>query len=269
MRPVDRTRVASPSRTALRFSYLGSGSKGNAALVEAGGTCVMVDCGFSVAETERRLARLQRAPGDVAAILVTHEHGDHIGGVARFARRHNIAVWMTAGTYAGAPDRDLPGPQLFSCHESFVLGDLVVRPMPVPHDAREPCQFVFEDGRRRLGILTDTGHITAHIIDSMAGCDALVVECNHDPRMLENGPYPAPVKRRVGGRLGHLNNDQAAALVGQLDTSDLQHLVAVHISEVNNTTDLAREALAAATGGGVDDIETVCQDDGIGWRELR
>jgi len=269
MRLAAPNRAATRRQTSLRFAYLGSGSKGNAALVEAGATCVMVDCGFSVAETERRLARLQRTPADLAAILVTHEHGDHISGVARFARRHGISVWMTPGTHAGAPDRDLPDLELFSCHECFSLGDLGVRPMPVPDDAREPCQFVFEDGRHRLGILTDTGHITPHIVDSMAECDALVVECNHDTQMLQIGPYPATIKRRVGGRLGHLNNGQAASLVTDLDTSRLQHLVAVHISAVNNTMDLACQALACAVGGRPDDVETVCQKGGIGWRELR
>lgn len=129
MRPRVRTRAAIRSPTPLQFAYLGSGSKGNAALVEAGATCVMVDCGFSVAETERRLARLQRSPGDVDAILVTHEHGDHISGVARFARRHKTPVWMTAGTYAGAPDQELGELNLFNCHESFCLGDLGIRPM--------------------------------------------------------------------------------------------------------------------------------------------
>jgi len=269
MRLAALIRAATRSQTPLRFAYLGSGSKGNAALVEAGATCVMVDCGFSVAEAERRLARLQRAPGDLGAILVTHEHGDHISGVARFARRHEIPVWMTPGTHAGAPDRDLPEINFFSCHERFSLGDLGVRPMPVPHDAREPCQFVFEDGRHRLGILTDTGHITPHIVDSMAHCDALVVECNHDTQMLQLGPYPVTVKRRVGGRLGHLNNGQAASLVTSLDGSRLQHLVAVHISEVNNTMDLACQALAEAVGGRPEEVETVSQKDGIGWRELR
>jgi phosphoribosyl 1,2-cyclic phosphodiesterase len=253
----------------VRFCYLGSGSKGNAALVEAGGTRVMVDCGFSSAEVERRLARAGREPGDLDALLVTHEHGDHIGGVARFARRHSIPVWMTAGTFAGAPDRDLPELRLFNCHETFCLGDLQITPVPVPHDAREPCQFVFGDGGFRLGILTDTGHVTPHIIASLRDCDALMVECNHDPQMLACGPYPTALKARVGGRLGHLNNEQAAGLVERLETGRLQHLVAVHISEVNNTAALARRALARAVGARDDEIETVCQQAGIGWRELR
>ena len=253
----------------FRFAYLGSGSKGNSALVQAGKTCVMVDCGFSVTATEARLARLGMSADSIDALLVTHEHSDHIGGVARLARRYGMPVWMTAGTYAAAPDREIADPRLFSCHESFAIGDLEVEPMPVPHDAREPCQFVFGDGRRRLGILTDIGHVTRHVEDSLSVCDALVIECNHDLEMLMSGPYPRPLKERVAGHLGHLNNEQASALVKGLDTGRLQHLVAVHISEVNNTRELAVNALASASGGVAEDIQFACQDAGLDWRELR
>ncbi len=229
----------------------------------------MIDCGFSVAETETRLARLDRSPADIDALLVTHEHSDHIGGVARLARKHRIPVWMTAGTFAGARDRRFAEPSLFSCHSVFSVGDLEIEPMPVPHDAREPCQFVFSDGRHRLGILTDTGHVTRHVVERLSRCDALVVECNHDVDMLMQGPYPITVKRRVAGDRGHLNNEQAAGLVRAVDRGRLQHLVAVHISEVNNTRDLALDALAAAAGGEPGDIEAACQDGGLGWRDLR
>lgn len=253
----------------MRFAYLGSGSKGNAALVEAGATTVMLDCGFSLIEAEARLARLGRAPSAIAAIVVTHEHADHLGGVARFARRHRVPVWMTPGTWAAARDRDIPELRLFSCHESFALGDLELHPMPVPHDAREPCQFVFGDGALRLGVLTDAGHVTAHIVERLAGCDALVIECNHDVDMLLDGPYPPRLKQRVVGQLGHLNNGQARDLVGRLPAARLQHVVAVHVSEVNNTPVLARGALAEGLGCEPGDIELACQAGGLDWRSLR
>lgn len=253
----------------IRFAYLGSGSKGNSALVSAGETCVMVDCGFSVKATEARLSRLQVSADQIDALLVTHEHSDHIGGVARLARRYGMPVWMTAGTYACAPDRDIPGLNLFSSHETFSVGDLEIDPMPVPHDAREPCQFVFGDGDQRLGILTDTGHVTRHVRESLSGCEGLVIECNHDVDMLMRGPYPAALKQRVVGELGHLNNDQAADLVKSLDTSHLQHLIAVHISEVNNTRELAVSALACAAGVAAPDVQSACQNEGLDWRELR
>lgn len=252
----------------LRFSYLGSGSKGNSALVEADGTCLMVDCGFSVNEAEARLGRLERSPADIRAILVTHEHGDHIGGVARFARRHQIPVWMTPGTFAAARDQNFPDLRLINCHEPFAIDGIEVRPMPVPHDAREPCQFCFSDGNRSLGILTDTGHITAHITRHLAEVDALIIECNHDLDMLMRGPYPAALKQRVRGDLGHLNNHQAAELVANIAGNTMQYLIAVHISEVNNTPQLARDSLAAAAGISGDDIETVCQQQGLAWRQL-
>jgi phosphoribosyl 1,2-cyclic phosphodiesterase len=256
------------SGSRIRFAYLGSGSRGNSALIESDGTCIMIDCGFSVAATEARLARLGRSAEDVDAILVTHEHSDHIGGVARLARRHRIAVWMTPGTWSAAPDRDIPEPHLFNCHENFEISGLLVEPMPVPHDAREPCQFVVSDGARRLGILTDSGHVTRHIVTTLSSCDALVVECNHDLDMLMRGPYPAAVKQRVAGELGHLNNEQAAELVAQIDVGRLQHLVAVHISDTNNTRELAIDSLAAALDVCGDEIEAACQNEGLSWREV-
>ncbi len=228
----------------------------------------MIDCGFSIAATEARLARLGRSMDDVDALLVTHEHSDHIGGVARLARRYAVPVWMTPGTWGAAPDRDVPGLNLFNCHAPFEVGDLQVEPLPVPHDAREPCQFVFSNGDRRLGILTDAGHVTRHMTSVLSGCDALVVECNHDLEMLMRGPYPQSVKRRVAGDRGHLNNDQAAALVEAINHTRLQHLVAVHISDTNNTRGLALKALADALGSTDNEIEAACQNDGLAWRQI-
>ncbi len=256
------------SSNPLRFAYLGSGSKGNAALIESGGTCVMLDCGFSVAETERRLARLGRAPQDISAILVTHEHGDHIAGVARFARRHDIAVWMTPGTFAAAGCPDLPRFEPLDCHQPFTLGDLEVVPFPVPHDAREPCQYRFGDGARGLGVVTDAGHVTPHMQRCLDGCRALAVECNHDSAMLAAGPYPPSVKARVGSRLGHLSNAQAAELAAGAHSPALHHLVGVHLSEVNNTPALARQALAAAVGGEPGEVLLADQGRGLDWLSL-
>jgi phosphoribosyl 1,2-cyclic phosphodiesterase len=252
----------------VRFAWLGSGSRGNAAVVTADGCCVMVDCGFSAREAEVRLARLGLAPGDLDAILVTHEHSDHIAGVARLAARHGVSVLATGGTArsfrCAAPLRV----ETISAHEAFHCGGLEVSPLPVPHDAREPCQFVFGDGAVRLGIITDLGRITAHVIASLAGCDALAVECNHDPAMLAAGPYPPALQRRVGGDLGHLSNAQAAELVAALDTARLKHLVALHLSEVNNTPALARNVLAGVLGCKAGEIEVADQQQGLGWRSL-
>lgn len=252
----------------MRFAYLGSGSRGNAALIQAGDTTLMLDCGFSLVESERRLARLGVAANDLDAIVVTHEHADHLNGVARLARKYRIPVWMTHGTHAGWADNNVPTLGYCSAHIAFTVGDIEVQPYPVPHDAREPCQFVFSDGKRRIGVLSDAGHVTPHICASLTGCDALLLECNHDPEMLANGPYTASLKQRVGGPLGHLSNGQAAGLLRDIEIGQLQHLVVAHISEKNNTPDMARTAVAAAMNCAEDWVAIADQDLGLDWREV-
>jgi phosphoribosyl 1,2-cyclic phosphodiesterase len=254
----------------VRFASLGSGSQGNALLVEAGRTRVLLDCGFSLADTTRRLARLGIRPEDLSAIIVTHEHDDHIGGVARFARKHRLPTWMTAGTYRGLeklfePDIDL---RLIQGYAAFAIGDLCVEPYPVPHDAREPAQYVFSDGARRLGVLTDVGHGTPYIQRCLSGCDALVMECNHDPALLEGSDYPHSLKQRIASRFGHLDNAQAAALLSAIDRRRLQHVLAAHLSETNNRPDLARDALSRALGCARDWIGIADQYGGFEWRQI-
>jgi phosphoribosyl 1,2-cyclic phosphodiesterase len=252
----------------MRFASLGSGSRGNATLVEAGTTRVMVDCGFSTRETERRLGRLGRAAQDLTALLVTHEHGDHVRGVAALARKYRLPVWLTRGTWRMLRDNDLPEVRHCDGHGAFAIDDLQVTPVTVPHDAREPCQYVFDDGARRLGVITDTGRMTPHIVACLERCDALLLECNHDAQLLAEGPYPATLKQRVGGPLGHLSNAQAGALLEQLDSSRLQHLVAAHLSDRNNRPELARAALADALACQPHWIGVACQDAGLDWREI-
>ena len=254
----------------MRFAILGSGSKGNATLIEDAATCLLVDCGFSVRETERRLARLGRSADALTAILVTHEHQDHLGGVGALARKYGIPVWLSAGTARGAARRlgELPDLRLINCHSDFSIDDLQIHPFPVPHDAREPCQFVVNNGRHRLAMLTDTGHATAHILRQLDGCEALILECNHDERMLNEGPYPPALRARVAGGLGHLSNAQAAGLLQELDSSGLQHLVAAHLSEQNNRPDLASSALSEVLGCAPRWIALADQGDGLDWREI-
>lgn len=252
----------------MRFASLGSGSRGNATLIQAGDTTVMVDCGFSMTETETRLARLGVVPGSIAALLVTHEHSDHASGVARFAARHGIPVRCTAGTRAACLKLGFEIAEPFDSHASLTVGDLQVIPVAVPHDAREPVQFLFDDGAHRFGLLTDTGDITPHIRRMFDGCTALLLECNHDREMLENGPYPASLKERVGGYMGHLSNSQAAGLLRLLDKRWLQHLVAAHLSDKNNTPELARTALAEAMDCEPDWIAVADQQTGLDWREI-
>jgi len=255
----------------IRFASLGSGSQGNALIVDAGETRVLLDCGFSSREAAARLARLGMAPDELTAIVVTHEHGDHVGGVFAFARRHRLTVYLTHGTHAAAPRGSAPLPEcrLIEGHTPFAIGSLQVQPFPVPHDAREPVQFAFSDGVRRLGVLTDTGTITPHIVDTLRACDGLVLECNHDHALLAASRYPASLKRRIGGRFGHLENEQAEALLRQIDTRRLQHVLAAHLSQENNRPELAARALASALGCSEDWIGVADQDGGFDWRQLR
>ena len=254
----------------IRFASLGSGSEGNGLLVESGTTRVLVDCGFRLSDTVKRLGRLGLAPSDLTAVLVTHEHDDHAGGVARFARRHDLPVYLTYGTLVAIGTRRamMPRVSLIDSHTPFVIGELEVHPYPVPHDAREPCQFVFSDGERRLGLLTDTGDSTPHIERMLTGIDALVLECNHDLELLMNGPYPPTLKQRISGRYGHLDNATAARLLSGIDCSRLQHFVASHLSAQNNTPELARCAISAALNCAATWIEIATQSGGLSWRQI-
>ncbi len=250
----------------MEFSSLGSGSAGNALLVRSRNACVMLDCGFGPRELERRLATRGMHPRDINAILVTHEHSDHVGGVAAVARRFGIEVYATAGT-AKAARLDPQGVTVLESERAVSIADIEVLPVTVPHDAREPCQFVFGHTGRSLGVLTDLGHVSRLVRERFSACDALVLECNHDERMLEDGPYPYPLKRRVGGNHGHLSNAQAAELLSGSQISALQHLVAAHLSEQNNHPLKAREALSAVLGH-ERGLQVADQASGFGWLEI-
>jgi phosphoribosyl 1,2-cyclic phosphodiesterase len=255
----------------MRVASIGSGSRGNGTIVQSGSTTLLVDCGFSAREATERLARRGVDPGDITAILVTHEHDDHVGGVGAFARRHGIPVWLTAGTGRAGADTlgELQARREFSSHEPFTIADIAIEPIAVPHDASEPTQFVFSDGQSRIGLLTDVGRATPHICRLLAGVEALLLEFNHDVAMLESGPYPPSLKARVGGTLGHLSNDQSSRLLGEIDTSRLRHLVAMHLSQQNNSPDIVRVAASQALGWAPEQIGIANQDDGFDWLDLR
>lgn len=252
----------------MQIAILGSGSRGNASLIRQGNTCLMVDCGFSVKETEQRLARLNLNGELLTAILVTHEHGDHIKGVGALARKYDLPVWATRGTLAAGRLGDGVETRAICSHSAFAIQDIQVQPFPVPHDAREPSQFVFSDGHKRVGLLTDTGCSTPHVEQQLDGCDALILECNHERELLDNGDYPLPLKRRVGGELGHLSNTQAAEILQRLDTGRLSHIVAAHLSEKHNTPTLAQAALAAALNCETNWVQVAHQEQGLDWREV-
>jgi phosphoribosyl 1,2-cyclic phosphodiesterase len=255
----------------LRFASLASGSSGNCLVADADGTAVLIDCGLNLRDTERRLARLGLAPSDIDGILVTHEHGDHAHGVFNFAAAHDITVYLTYGTLQAlkAEGRVTEGVRtvLVNGREGFFVEGMQVSPYTVPHDAREPVQYVVSDGSRKLGVLTDIGVGTPHVAQVLSGLDALVLETNYDSDMLWNGGYPRWLKQRIAGPFGHLDNEESARLLAALDCSKLRHLVGAHLSQQNNRPELARAALARGLGCEESWIGLATQDDGFDWRE--
>ncbi|HEY3077058.1 MAG TPA: MBL fold metallo-hydrolase [Burkholderiales bacterium] len=259
----------------MRFASLASGSRGNCLVAEArdmaGGTHVLIDCGLNLRDTERRLARIGLEPGDIDAILVTHEHGDHAGCVFDFAAAHNVLVVLTYGTLralrAEGKLHDGIRTMLVRGEQKFAVGRFEVSPFTVPHDAAEPVQYVVSDGAAKLGVLTDIGISTRHVEQMLSGLDALVLECNYDRDMLWNGGYPRWLKERIAGPFGHLDNQHSARLLGALDRSRLKHIIGAHLSQQNNRPEIARNALASAMGCAPEWVSLATQDEGFDWRE--
>ena len=255
----------------LRFASLASGSGGNCLVAEAGSTRLLIDCGLKLTETERRLERLGVRPGEVTAILVTHEHGDHACGVFEFAAAHRVTVYLTYGTLSAMREEGkvIDGVRTVQVdgRQSLGVGDIQVHPFTVPHDSREPVQYVLSDGASRLGVVTDVGTATAHLQQVLSGLDALVLECNYDRDMLWSGAYPKWLKQRIGGPFGHLDNLDSERLLAGLDRSRLKHVIGAHLSQQNNRPELARAALARAMGCEESWIGLATQDDGFDWRE--
>jgi phosphoribosyl 1,2-cyclic phosphodiesterase len=256
----------------MRFGSLGSGSAGNCMVIEQAATRLLLDCGFGASEVVKRLQKLDLAPEQITGILVTHEHDDHAKGAFKFAAKYNIPVWLSHGSLKMCerylPDNAKVSLNIIDSHTKFHIEGIEISPYPVPHDAREPTQFTFSDGQYKLGVLTDAGASTQHIEQVLSACDALVLECNHDVNMLENGAYPYSLKKRVGSRLGHLDNESAASLLAKLDNSKLKHIIAAHLSAKNNTPELAKKALSRALNCELDWIGIAAQDTGFAWRSF-
>jgi phosphoribosyl 1,2-cyclic phosphodiesterase len=260
----------------LRFAALGSGSEGNAMVIESyvnqRYTRILLDCGFSAKELDKRLAVLGLAATDLNAILITHEHHDHAAGAYRVAKRWRLPLYATYGTLATAYDTDSaidwrqhPYLNVIALDAQFVIGDITLNAIAVPHDAKEPVQYRFESHTRHLAVITDAGHASAHLRQALHGLHALVLECNHDLAMLQRSSYPPSVRQRVGGDWGHLSNMQAATLLADLDTSQLHSLWCAHLSQSNNTPALAQAALAQAIGWDVSQIHVLDQAAPGAW----
>jgi phosphoribosyl 1,2-cyclic phosphodiesterase len=253
----------------LKFASLGSGSQGNGLVIVSEETHVLVDCGFSKKEAELRLERLDIDPNLIEAVLVTHEHGDHVGGVAGFSKKYSIPVYCTQGTLQASPslEADLEV-KVIKGYASFKIKDLTVNPYPVPHDAREPSQFTIVCGQDKLGILTDCGSVTAHMIEQLKDCSALFVEFNHDQDMLNRSQYPQTLKHRITGGFGHINNVEAIELLERVSGPNLEYVVAAHLSRENNDPDLVRGLIAQSLGWDEERVDIATQELGVGWRTL-
>lgn len=254
----------------LRFRSLGSGSAGNATVVEAGDGLhvrrLLVDCGLRITDLLHRMGQAGLAPEQIDAVFITHEHSDHVGSVRQFSRRFKTPVWMSPGSYEAIGQPDFEGLYFAASDGTPIdLGELQLMPFTVPHDAREPLQLRCTDGARHLGVLTDLGHATPHVLANLAGCDALLLECNHDTEMLAKGRYPNFLKQRVGGRFGHLCNADSAAIARAVNHAGLKHVVAAHLSRQNNHPELAQATLADALGWGPGDVAVADQFNGCDW----
>ncbi len=260
----------------LRFKSLGSGSSGNATLVEAQSgahtTRLLIDCGIRLRDLEAQLIEAGTSPEDLDAIFITHEHGDHIGCARSFVKRYATPLWMSQGTWlavsdeAWAPHQHLLNEARDGC--TIEIGAMQAMPFTVPHDAREPLQLRCTDGQRHLGIATDLGHPSSHVVDSLQGCHALLLEANHDPEMLQASSYPSFLKQRVAGPWGHLANHAAAQLLASVKHEQLSYVLAAHLSERNNTPELARASLSEALGWAPSDIDVADPMTGSDWMQV-
>jgi len=233
---------------AVRVVPLGSGSKGNATLVELGGTRILVDAGLSAKDIAQRLEAVGVAPATITCLLLTHEHHDHSRGVERFSTKHKVPVACSPETLEAM---NLSYVHVARWHafqpgQRFEVGDVTVDPFHVPHDAARPVGFLLRGHGVKVGIATDLGHATTLVVERLRGCHVLMVEANHDDAMLRDGPYPWHLKQRVGGNQGHLSNDEAAALVAAVATDECRAVILAHLSDQNNTPALARKAASMA-----------------------
>ncbi len=253
----------------LRFKNLGSGSSGNATVIEAGGLSplrLLVDCGLGIRQLQARLAAAGLHAEDIHAVFITHEHGDHIGCARALSLRYRIPVWMSRGTHVAMGSPDFEGLLHFARDGIKIdLGGMELTPFAVPHDAREPLQISCTDGSAKLAVVTDLGHATPHVLQHLSACDALMLECNHDSDMLARSAYPYFLKRRVGGDMGHLSNSAAGVIAAAVCHPKLKHLVAAHLSRQNNLPALARTSMATALGCEESEIVIADAAGGTPW----
>lgn len=252
----------------MKFASLGSGSKGNATVIHSGNSCVLIDCGFNRKHARLRLQELSLELSDLDAILVSHEHSDHAKGVVLVCESINKPFYSTYGTARSANWLDHPLWRCIESDECFQIGDLAIQSVVVPHDSQEPVQFTVSDNHWKVGVISDLGSLTPHIISSFQKCHGLLIEANHDLQLLQQGPYPPSLKRRVAGDFGHLNNQQSSELLSQLLWNGMQYVLASHVSDKNNHPDLVRKEFASVLKCDWQEVDVAIQDQSTGWRKL-
>jgi len=252
----------------LQIASLGSGSAGNSVLVRSQQTTLLLDCGFTLKETVARMQTLGINPSDIDAILITHEHSDHTKGLGPIARKFNLPVWLTHGTWRALKDKKITRVKTFHAHDGFSLGDIRLDPFPTPHDAAESCQFVFTVEQKRFACLTDLGACTSHVKSMITGVNAILLESNYDPEMLRSGPYPPSLQARIASDWGHLSNEQAGSLLAQVDHAGMQYVLLGHLSERNNTDEVALKTVCQYVADRHERINVMQQHAASGWFTL-
>jgi phosphoribosyl 1,2-cyclic phosphodiesterase len=249
---MKKSPFSEPSQAApdynLAVCILASGSRGNATFVSSGSTSILIDAGLSGIEIERRLKSKGLSPKDLDAILVSHEHTDHIQGVGVLSRRFNLPVYINSKTQGAAFPQigKVHDVKNFACGSTFLINDLAIHPFSISHDAEDPVGFTLNQNGTTIGIATDLGIVTAMVKEHLKGCGLLILEANHDEDMLINGPYPWSVKQRVKSRTGHLSNAASKQLLNEIQHDRLKHVILAHLSETNNTPQKAVDEVGKA-----------------------
>jgi len=253
----------------IKFCSLGSGSAGNSFVVKNNKTILMVDCGFGLKETIDRLGRYKIEPNQISAILLTHEHEDHIKGAFSLANKYQIPIYLSYGTHQMCHKKINDGYQikfeLIRNFDSFMIENVLVSPIPVPHDAREPFQFRFDCKNKSIAIITDLGKITKHVIEKLSMVNLLVLEFNHDEEMLRSSDYPDSLKKRINGHYGHLENKESLKLLDSINHSSLKWVIAAHLSEKNNHIDLVKKMIFEIVDKKSSNVGIIDQELGLEW----
>ncbi len=226
----------------MKLCALGSGSEGNAVLLHTAASAVLIDAGFAARELENRLKKVGFDPAKIQAIAVTHEHSDHLRGAALFSRRYEIPLYLTRGTMLAANGQlEKAGRmEIVTPEQPFTVGDITLHPFPIPHDAAEPVAYVGESNGRRALVMTDLGHVTVRAVEKLRTAHLALLESNHDPELLQIGPYPWPLKQRIASKEGHLSNKDCIDLLENAAGEQLRTVIFAHLSKQNNNPDLVR-----------------------------